>query len=59
MEPVAETVVSDVRTITGFHQWRTREIDPPRFDVKMLLNYVPILPMPNAFFYANVWRTGL
>jgi hypothetical protein len=59
MEPVAENVMSDVKTVSGFYQWRTREIDPPRFDLKMLMNYVPILPLPNAFFYANVWRTGL
>jgi hypothetical protein len=59
LEPVAENVMSDVKTITGLHQWRTREIDPPRFDVKMLLNYVPVLPQPQAVIYANVWRTGL
>lgn len=55
MEPVAETVVSDVKTVSGFYSWRTREIDPPRFDIKMLMNYVPILPLPNAVFYADVW----
>lgn len=59
MEPVAENVMSDVKTVTGLYQWRTREIDPPRFDVKMLLNYVPVLPQPQAVIYANVWRTGL
>lgn len=59
LEPVAENVMSDVKTVTGLYQWRTREIDPPRFDVKMLLNYVPILPQPQAVIYANVWRTGL
>lgn len=59
MEPVAENVMSDVKTVTGLHQWRTREIDPPRFDVKMLLNYVPVLPQPQAVIWANVWRQGL
>jgi hypothetical protein len=59
MEPVAENVMSDVKTVTGLHAWRTREIDPPRFDIKMLLNYVPILPQPQALIYANVWRDGL
>lgn len=59
LEPVAENVMSDVKTITGLHQWRTREIDPPRFDVKMLLNYVPVLPQPQAVIWANVWRQGL
>lgn len=59
MEPIAENVMSDTRVVTSFAQWRTREIDPPRFDVKALLNYVPILPQPQVPFYANVWRTGL
>jgi hypothetical protein len=59
MEPVAENVMSEVKTVTGLYQWRTREIDPPRFDIKMLLNYVPILPQPQAVIWANVWRTGL
>jgi hypothetical protein len=59
MEPVAYNVTDPGRTVTGLHVWKTREIDPPRFDIKFLLNYVPILPIPNTIFYANVWRTGL
>lgn len=54
-EPIAENVMDNGRVVSGLHVWRTREIDPARFDVKFLLNYVPILPIPNAVFYANVW----
>jgi hypothetical protein len=59
MEPVAYDVTDAGRVVTGFHLWRSREIDPPRFDVKAVHNFVPILPIPNAVYYANVWRTGL
>ena len=55
MEPVAYNVVDPGRVVTGLHVWRTREIDPARFDIKFLLNYVPILPIPQAVFYMDVW----
>lgn len=59
MEPIAENAMSDVRTVSGQATWRTQEYDPPRFDVKTLTNYVPIMPQPQVPFFANVWRTGL
>lgn len=55
MEPVAYNTNDVGRVVTGFHLWRSREIDPPRWDIKSVHNFVPILPIPNALFYANVW----
>jgi hypothetical protein len=59
MEPVAYDVTDAGRVVTGFHLWRSREIDPPRFDVKAVHNFVPVMPIPSAVYYANVWRVGL
>lgn len=58
-EPIAENATSDVRMSSGLSIWRTQEYDPPRFDVKTLTNYVPLMPQPQVPFFANVWRTGL
>jgi len=54
-EPVAENVADAGRVVTGFHLWRTREIDPPRYDIKAVHNFAPILPIPSAVYYPYVW----
>ena len=59
MEPIAENANSEVKVVNTLTTWRTQEYDPPRFDVKSLVNYVPIMPQPQVPFFANVWRTGL
>lgn len=58
-EVIAENVLANPKVVQGYAMWRTREIDPSRFKAKFLLKYVPLLLVPNAVIYANVWRTGL
>ncbi len=58
-EIIAENVMSNPQLVSGLKIWRTRDIDPARFEAKFLTKYVPLLMMPKAVFYANVWRTGL
>jgi hypothetical protein len=53
-EPVAENMMDAGKVVTGFHLWRTREIDPPRYDIKAVHNFAPILPVPSAVYYATV-----
>lgn len=53
-EPVAENVNDPGRIVTGFHLWKTREIDPPRYDIKAVHNFAPILPIPSAIYYLTV-----
>lgn len=52
-EIVAENVMDSGKLITGFHAWRTRNIDPPRWDMKFVLNYVPLLVNPYVVYYAD------
>jgi hypothetical protein len=58
-EIIAENVMSNPQLVSGLKIWRTRDIDPARFEAKFLTKYVPLLMMPKAVFYVNVWRTGL
>jgi hypothetical protein len=47
------------RVVEGFDVWTTPEINPPRYDITAVDNGMPILLIPGAVAYANVWRTGL
>lgn len=58
-EIIAENIMANPQLVSGLKIWRTRDIDPARFETKFLTKYVPLLNMPRVVFYANVWRTGL
>ena len=53
-EPIAENIMSQSRIATGFTQWATRCIDPPKHELKFLDNYIPVLYNPNCVGYGYV-----
>lgn len=53
-EIVQEEVHLQPKVVSGFHNWRTRDIDPARFEHKFLLKYVPLLLQPRAVFFGKV-----
>jgi hypothetical protein len=58
-EVISENIMANPQLVSGLKIWRTRDIDPSRFEAKFLTKYVPLLNMPKVVYYANVWRTGL
>ena len=55
-EPVREETHKESVVKTGFAVWRTKEIDPARYDVKVLDNFCPILTHPKAVHFLDVWE---
>ena len=53
-EPVQYSLKEQPRIQTGFGMGVDREIDPPRYDLKMLNNAAPALFEPYACYYATV-----
>lgn len=53
-EYIRENVTSSMREVYGMNAWSTPVIDPPGQEVKMVDNFLPVLYIPRALFYAEV-----
>jgi len=53
-EYIRENVTSQMREVYGMNAWSTPVIDPPGQEVKMVDNFLPVLYIPRALFYAEV-----
>lgn len=53
-EFIMENILDAGREVYGFHSWMTRDIDPPRLDLKSLDNAIPALFNPKCIAYGTV-----
>lgn len=53
-EYIRENVTRPMREVYGMNSWSTPVIDPSGQEVKMVDNFLPIMTIPRAVFYATV-----
>jgi hypothetical protein len=54
-EVVKEDAASQMKEVEGFHHWKRQEYKPvPRWELHLLDNYLPVLYVPKAVYYATV-----
>ena len=54
-EIVAESYVDTGKNVNGFHSWKNRTILPPGWDLVAVDNWLPILYVPSAVIYIQVY----
>lgn len=53
-EYIRENVTQEMREVYGMNSWSTPVIDPPGREVKIVDNFLPVMYIPRATFYAKV-----
>lgn len=53
-EIVAENVLDMGKEVFGFHNWTTRVIDPPGWEMKLVDNGIPAIKIPRKIMYPTI-----